>query len=107
MIHDSTENSCLHLHVSCMQNIIHNRLHALMFYHLSRRWRARITVGVNRPWISCCRNGQGGGGGGGGGGGSGCSRISCCSGNGCGCGYGYGSGGNDGGSGGKFYFEYT
>ncbi len=89
MTHSSTENSCLHLHASCMENIIHDRLHASMFHHLLRCWHALITVGVNRPWISCCRTGRGSGG------------------NGCGCGYGYGSGGDDGSGGGKFYFKDT
>ncbi len=75
-----------------------------MFQHLLHCWRARITVSVNRPWISCCRTGQGGGGGGGGG--SSYGRISCCGGNNCECGYSYGSRGNDGGGSGKL-FEYT
>ncbi len=74
MIRDSTENSCLCLHASCAENIIHDRLHASMFHHLLRRWRAHVTVGVDRPWIRCCRTGRGGNSSGGGG--SGCGRIS-------------------------------
>ncbi len=99
------ENSCLRLHASCAENIIHDRLHASMFHHLLRCWHAHVTVGVNRPWISCCRTGRGSGGGSGGG--SGCGRISCCGGNGCRCGYDYESGGDDSGSSGKFYFKDT
>jgi hypothetical protein len=128
MIHDSMKNNCLHMHPSCMEDMIHDQLHASVFHHLSCRWRAHIAIGVDRPWISCCCHGRGCSGGGGG---SGCGRISCCGGNGCGCGYrygygygysysygysygygygydyGYGSGGDGGSGGGKFYLEYT
>ncbi len=106
MIHDSTENNCLHLHASCMEDMIPHRLHMLVFHHLLCRWCVHVAVGVYRPWVNCSRASQGGGGGRGG---SSCGRISCCSGNGCGCscGYGYGSGGDGGGGSGKFCFEYT
>ena len=60
------EDSCLCINDSCMEDVLHGRLHTTRLQHPSRSWHAHHAIGIAQPWISCCgnagKNGESGGG---------------------------------------------
>jgi hypothetical protein len=53
MISDSTENSCLRIDASGVEDIINDRLHLPTLCIPARQWRAHGAIGIQNPWMSC------------------------------------------------------